>query len=64
LAGAAACVALAIALGDAKPSMPALAILLLGTAGIARLLIPAFPTDQNGSPFQTLPGTVHMIWRS
>jgi hypothetical membrane protein len=52
LAGAVACFALAIALGDAKPSMPTLAIALLVIAGIARLLIPVFPTDQNGSRFQ------------
>jgi len=61
LAGAAACFALAIALGDAKPSMPTLAIVLLVIAGIARFLIPVFPTDQNGSRFQTVRGTTHMI---
>ena len=61
LAGAVACFALAIALGDAKPSMPTLAIVLLVIAGIARLLIPVFPTDQNGSRFQTAHGTIHMI---
>jgi hypothetical protein len=61
LAGAVACFALAIALGDAKPSMPSLAIVLLVVAGIARLLIPIFPTDQNGSRWQTVPGSIHMI---
>jgi len=61
LAGAVACFALAVALGDAQPSMPTLAIGLLVIAGIARLLIPAFPTDQNGSRFQTAHGTIHMI---
>ena len=61
LAGAVACFALAIALGDAKPSMPTLAIVLLVTAGLARLLIPVFPTDQNGSRFQTVRGTIHMV---
>jgi len=61
LAGAVGCFALAVALGDAKPSMPTLAIVLLVIAGIARLLIPVFPTDQNGSRFQTVPGTIHMI---
>ena len=61
LAGAVACFALGLALGDAKPSMPALAIVLLVIAGIARLLIPVFPTDQNGSRFQTAQGTIHMI---
>ena len=61
LAGAVACFALAIALGDAKPSMPTLAIVLLVIAGLARLLIPVFPTDQNGSRFQTVRGTIHMV---
>jgi hypothetical protein len=61
LAGAVGCFALAVALGDAKPSMPSLAIVLLVVAGLARLLIPFFPTDQNGSRFQTVPGTIHMI---
>ena len=35
--------------------------MLLVVAGIARLLIPVFPTDQNGSRFQTVHGTIHMI---
>jgi hypothetical protein len=35
LAGAVACFALAVALGDAKPSMPTTAIVLLVIAGIA-----------------------------
>ena len=61
LAGAVGCFALAVALGDAKPSMPSLAIVLLVVAGLARLLIPVFPTDQNGSRWQTVPGTIHMI---
>ena len=54
LTGAVACLALAIDLGDAKPSMPTTAIVLLVIAGIAgsRLLVPVFPTDQNGSRFQ------------
>jgi hypothetical membrane protein len=61
LAGGVGCVALAVALGDAKPSMPTEAIVLLVVAGLARLLIPIFPTDQNGSRFQTAAGTIHMI---
>jgi hypothetical membrane protein len=61
LAGAVACLALAVALGDVKPSVPSLVIVLLVVAGIARLLIPVFPTDQNGSRFQTAHGTIHMI---
>ncbi len=43
------------------PSIPSLVIVLLVIAGIARLLIPVFPTDQNGSRFQTAHGTIHMI---
>jgi hypothetical protein len=35
--------------------------LLLVVAGLARLLIPVFPTDRNGSRFQGAAGTVHMI---
>jgi hypothetical membrane protein len=61
LAGAVGCLALAVALGNAKPSMPTEVVVLLVVAGIARLLIPVFPTDQNGSRFQTVPGTIHMI---
>jgi len=53
--------ALAIALGDTKPSIPSEVIVLLVISGVARLLIPVFPTDQNGSRFQTARGTVHMI---
>jgi hypothetical protein len=61
VAGALAGLALAIALADAKPSIPAPVIVMLVISGIARLLIPAFPTDQNGSRFQTVRGTIHMI---
>ena len=34
---------------------------MLAVSAIARFLIPAFPTDQHGSRFQTAPGTIHMI---
>lgn len=61
LAGAVACLTLAVALDRAKPSMPKEAIVLLAIAGIARFLIPVFPTDQGGSRFQTVPGTIHML---
>jgi uncharacterized membrane protein len=43
------------------PSIPSLVIVLLVIAGIARLLIPVLPTDQNGSRFRTAHGTIHMI---
>jgi hypothetical protein len=62
LAGAVGCLALAVALGDAKPSMPTEAVVWLVVAGVARLLIPVFPTDQNGSRWQTVPGAIHMIF--
>ena len=55
LAGAVACFALAVALGDAKPSMPSETVVLLVIAGAARLLIPVFPTDQNGTGFRPSP---------
>jgi hypothetical protein len=61
LAGAVACFALAVALGDASPSIPALVIVMLVIAGVARLLIPVFPTDRDGSRFQTERGTIHMV---
>ena len=61
LAGAVACFALAVALGDAQPSIPSLVIVLLVIAAVARLLIPFFPTDQGGSRWQTAPGVIHMI---
>jgi hypothetical protein len=34
---------------------------MLLLSGAARLLIPLFPTDQGGSRFQTLKGTIHML---
>jgi hypothetical protein len=34
---------------------------MLVIAGIARLLIPVFPTDQHGNRFQTGRGTIHMV---
>jgi Protein of unknown function (DUF998) len=61
VAGGLAGFALAIALGDTKPSIPNLVTLMLVISGIARLLIPGFPTDQHGSRFQTTRGTIHMI---
>lgn len=59
-AGAVSGLALAIALAQSHPSKPTLAITMLALSAIARLLIPLFPTDQSGSRFQTLKGTVHM----
>jgi hypothetical protein len=53
--------ALAIALAETKPSIPTLVVVMLLVSVVARFLIPLFPTDQNGSRFQTVPGTIHMI---
>jgi hypothetical protein len=61
VAGAVAGFALAIALADAKPSIPTLVIVMLVISGVARLLIPAFPTDDKGNRFRTAHGTIHMI---
>jgi hypothetical membrane protein len=61
VAGGVAGFALAIALSDARPSIPSLVIAMLVISGIARLLIPVFPTDQNGNRFQTVRGTIHML---
>jgi hypothetical protein len=60
-AGAVSGFALAIALARSAPSKPTLTIAMLLLSGAARLLIPLFPTDQAGSRFQTLKGTIHMV---
>jgi hypothetical protein len=59
--GAVSGLALAIALARSHPSKPALTIAMLLLSAAARVLIPIFPTDQNGSRFQTPKGTIHMI---
>jgi hypothetical protein len=61
VAGAVSGFALAIALARSDPSKPKLTIAMLLLSGAARLLIPMFPTDQGGSRFQTLKGTIHML---
>ena len=53
--------ALAIALAETTPSIPTEVVVALLISVVARFLIPLFPTDQNGSRFQTVPGTIHMI---
>jgi hypothetical protein len=60
-AGAVSGLALAIALARSHPSKPTLAVAMLLLSAASRLLIPFFPTDQSGSRFQTLKGTVHMV---
>jgi hypothetical protein len=64
LAGAVACVALAIALGDAKPSMPGLVIALLVVAGIARLLIRSFRLTRTATGFRPCTARSTWSWRS
>ena len=55
------CLALGIALAQLHPFTPTqVVVALIVTAG-ARFLIPFFATDQKGSRFQTLHGTIHMI---
>ena len=61
IAGAVACLALAVALAETTPSVPALVVVMLVIAGVARFFIPVFATDQHGSRFQTAHGTIHMI---
>lgn len=60
-AGAVSGLALAIALARSHPSKPTLTVTMLLLSAAARLLIPVFPTDQNGSRFQTPKGTIHMV---
>jgi hypothetical protein len=59
--GAVAGLALAIALARSDPPKPTLTIAMLLLSAAARFLIPVFPTDQAGSRFQTLKGTIHMV---
>jgi hypothetical protein len=61
VAGGSACIALALSLGSLHPYVPALAVVMLAANGAARFLMPAFPTDQSGSRFQTAKGRVHML---
>lgn len=61
VSGGIAALALAIALAKATPSVPSLVVIMLIIAAAARFLIPLFATDQGGSRFQTVHGTIHMI---
>jgi uncharacterized protein DUF998 len=61
VAGALACASLAIALTYLHPYVPDLVVLLLLGNAAARLLMPAFPTDQSGNRFETVKGTIHML---
>jgi hypothetical membrane protein len=61
VAGATACAAIALALTQLHPYVPKLVVVLLFANALARLLMPAFPTDQSGNRFETVKGTVHMV---
>jgi hypothetical membrane protein len=61
VAGATACTAIAVALTRLHPYVPVLIVVLLLSNAVARLLMPAFPTDQSGNRFATFRGTIHML---
>jgi hypothetical protein len=60
-AGALACAFVAFALADLHPYAPTGVVVLLLANAAARLLMPAFPTDQSGNRFKSVKGTVHML---
>jgi hypothetical protein len=60
-AGAVSCSCIAVALTGFHPYVPALVVVLLLANAAARLLMPAFPTDQSGNRFATVRGTVHLL---
>jgi hypothetical protein len=60
-AGALACTSVAIALTGLHPYVPTVVVALLFANAGARLLMPAFPTDQSGNRFETVKGTIHMV---
>jgi hypothetical protein len=60
-AGAVSGLVLAIALARSHPPKPTLTVAMLLLSAAARVLIPIFPTDQDGSRFQTPKGTIHMV---
>ena len=61
VSGGLACLALGIALAGLHPFTPTQAVVALIVTAVSRFLIPFFATDQGGSRFQTLHGTIHMI---
>jgi hypothetical protein len=61
VAGGTACVAVGLSLASLHPYVPTFAVAMLFANGAARFLMPAFPTDQSGSRFQTASGRVHMF---
>ena len=61
VAGALACTSLAVTLTGLHPYVPIAVVVLLLANTAARLLMPAFPTDQSGNRFATGRGTIHML---
>jgi hypothetical protein len=61
VAGGLACLALGIALAKLHPFTPTQVVVALIVTAATRFLIPFFATDQSGSRFKTLHGTIHMI---
>lgn len=59
--GALACAAVALALSQLHPYKPTFVIVALLVNAAARAAMPAFPTDQSGSRFQTAKGIIHMV---
>ena len=60
-AGAVSGLTLAVALARSHPPKPTLTVAMLLLSAAARVLIPFFPTDRDGTRFQTVTGTVHMV---
>ena len=60
-AGALACAAIAVAFTRLHPYVPTFVVTALLVNAAARVLMPLFPTDQSGSRFKTVKGTIHMI---
>ena len=60
-AGALACTCVAVAMTGLHPYVPTVVVVLLLANAVARLLMPAFPTDQSGNRFETVRGTIHML---
>jgi uncharacterized protein DUF998 len=58
-AGALACICIAVALTGLHPYVPTLVVVLLLANAAARLLMPAFPTDQSGNRFGTVNAPHH-----
>jgi hypothetical protein len=61
VAGAVACAGVALALAGLHPYVPTFVVAMLLVDAAARLIMPAFPTDQGGNRFETVTGTVHMV---